>query len=133
MLKGTLRRGTSPDDLRFSVSDGVQVAARRRNSRLRVNLPVTLRTREGSELRSRTADVSATGVGVYATDVAGPGEPVRADLVLPSGDVVVGTGRVVRCTQGVTAVRFHAFAGDGRRQLAEFVLERQRARAVAAG
>ena len=41
MLNGTLQRGLSAKELLFSVSDGVQVPPRRRDTRLRARLSVT--------------------------------------------------------------------------------------------
>src|SRR5688500_18993335 len=68
MLNGTLQRGETEEHLLFSVSDGVQVPPRRRDSRRRARLPVTLRLPSGEEREGRTVDVSATGLSVEGAD-----------------------------------------------------------------
>jgi hypothetical protein len=132
VLRGTLTRGATGEDLRFAVTDGVQLAARRRNSRLRVEVPVTLRHAGGAELATVSADLSATGVGVQVTGVADRGARLRVRIELPDGGPVEAVGTVVRVAGGVTAFDLHDFVADGRERLGAFVLARQRAAAAAA-
>ena len=80
MLNGTLQRGLSAKELLFSVSDGVQVPPRRRDTRLRARLSVTVRLPSGEERETYTADVSATGMGVEGTDLAEAGEELGVRL-----------------------------------------------------
>jgi hypothetical protein len=117
MLNGTLQRGFSSKELLFSVSDGVQVPPRRRDSRLRTRLAVTLRLPSGDERESFTADVSATGLGVEGTGVR---------LTLPDGTAVVATTSVVRIAGPVTALRIERFEDGSRDRLGRFVLGRSR-------
>jgi len=132
VLNGTIRRGATAEDLRFFVNDGVQVAARRRNSRLRIEVPVRLRHAGGGELATHSADLSATGVGVVASGVARKGERLQVLVDLPDEETVEATGTVVRVAGGVTALDLRDFVGDGRTRLGEFVLARQRAAAAEA-
>lgn len=126
MLNGTLQRGFSSKELLFSVSDGVQVPPRRRDSRLRTRLAVTLRLPSGDERESFTADVSATGLGVEGTDLAEAGEELGVRLTLPDGTAVVATTSVVRIAGPVTALRIERFEDGSRDRLGRFVLGRSR-------
>jgi hypothetical protein len=122
MLNGTLKHGFSPGDLIFSVNDGVQVPPRRRDTRRRLRLPVTLTRPDGEERRSRTTDVSARGLGVEGTDHAAVGEEVGVRLELAVGEVVVAIASVVRMTEGATALRIEGFEEGSQDRLGRFVL-----------
>jgi transcriptional antiterminator Rof (Rho-off) len=122
MLNGTLEHGFSPGDLIFSVSDGVQIPPRRRDTRRRLRLPVTLRLPSGEERRCRTTDVSARGLGVEGTDHAGVGEGLGVRLELPDGEVVVATASVVRMTEKATALQIEGFEEGSRERLGRLVL-----------
>jgi hypothetical protein len=129
MLNGILnRRGA--DELLFSVTDGVQVPPRRRDSRLRTRLPVRLRLPSGEEREGFTADVSATGLGVEGDDHAGAGEQLGVRLALPDGTTVVATTSVVRVAGPVTALRIESFEEGSRDRLSDYVLARNRGDAV---
>jgi hypothetical protein len=131
VLKGDLRRGRADGDLRFTVTDGVQVPSPRRASRLIVRLPVTVRRGEGEPVETETADLSATGMGVRATNVGEVGERVGVDLTLLGAGTVGAGGRVVRRTRWISGLHLDEFEGDGRERLGEFVLACQRALATA--
>ncbi len=122
MLNGTLQRGSSDDQLRFSVSDGVQVPPRRRDSRRRVRLPVTVRLPSGEELSSWSTDVSARGLGVQGKDIAAPGEHIDVRISLPDGTVVAATAVVVRTMGEATALLIETFQEGSRDLLSRFVL-----------
>src|SRR5215218_90946 len=96
MLNGTLRRGLTDRDFVFSVSDGVQVPPRRRDTRLRVRLPVTVTLPSGEERATYTSDVSARGLGVEGTDHGARGDRLEVRLQLPGdeGPLVVTTSVV---------------------------------------
>jgi PilZ domain-containing protein len=126
MLNGTLQRGFSSKELLFSVSDGVQVPPRRRDSRLRTRLAVRLRLPSGEERESFTADVSATGLGVEGSDHAAAGEELGVQLTLPDGTSVVATTSVVRIAGDVTALKIDRFEEGSRDRLGRFVLGRSR-------
>jgi hypothetical protein len=126
MLNGTLQRGFSSKELLFSVSDGVQVPPRRRDSRLRTRLAVVLRLPSGEERESFTADVSATGLGVEGSDLAVAGEEIGVRLTLPDGTAVVATTSVVRIAGEVTALKIERFEEGSRDRLGRFVLGRSR-------
>jgi hypothetical protein len=126
MLNGTLQRGLSSQELLFSVSDGVQVPPRRRDSRLRARLAVTVRLPSGEERETFTADVSATGMGVEGTDLADAGEELGVRLTLPDGTAVAATTSVVRVTGSVTALKIERFEEGSRDRLGRYVLGRRR-------
>jgi hypothetical protein len=125
MLNGTLQRGLSAKELLFSVSDGVQVPPRRRDTRLRARLSVTVRLPSGEERETYTADVSATGMGVEGTDLAEAGEELGVRLTLPDGTAVAATTSVVRVTGSVTALKIERFEEGSRDRLGRFVLGRR--------
>jgi len=123
---GTLQRGLSAKELLFSVSDGVQVPPRRRDTRLRARLSVTVRLPSGEERETYTADVSATGMGVEGTDLAEAGEELGVRLTLPDGTAVAATTSVVRVTGSVTALKIERFEEGSRDRLGRYVLGRRR-------
>jgi hypothetical protein len=122
MLNGTIEHGFTEGDLIFSVSDGVQVPPRRRDTRRRLRLPVTVTLPDGEERRCRTTDVSARGLGIEGTDHAAVGEEVTVRLPLPDGDVIVGIASVVRITEGATALLIEAFEAGSRDRLGRLAL-----------
>jgi PilZ domain len=126
VLKGGLVRRSS-DQLLFSVTDGVQVPPRRRDTRLRITLPVTVRSGDaGRETQTETADLSATGVGVTGSSFGMRGDEVHVVLELPEGGTVTGSGPIVRVAGGTTAIQLSTFGETGRERLESFVLDRQR-------
>jgi hypothetical protein len=122
VLNGALQHGLVEEQLLFSVSDGVQVPPRRRDTRLRTRLPVTLRLESGKEVETHTADLSATGMGVQGADHATKGDRLGIRLELPDGTVVAATTSVVRVAGDVTALRIERFEEGSREPLARFVL-----------
>jgi hypothetical protein len=127
-LKGTLTHIGSIADLRFKVSDGVQLP-RRKASRARVCLPVALR-RSGSPevVQGLTVDLSGDGVLVETMLHVATGDAVALTLSLPGSDEAVeAVTTVVRTAPGVIAVQLSHASRDARARLAEFVVERNRA------
>jgi hypothetical protein len=112
MLNGTLEHGFAEGELLFGVSDGVQVPPRRRDTRRRLRLPVTLVLPGGEERRARTTDVSSRGLG----------EVLGVRLSLPDGGLLVATGSVVRITADGTALLLESFQEGSRDQLAQVAL-----------
>jgi PilZ domain-containing protein len=129
MLNGVLER-RGGDELLFSVSDGVQVPPRRRDSRLRTRLPVRIRVPSGEEREGFTADLSATGMGLEGTDHAQPGQQLGIRLELPDGTTVVATTSVVRIAGPVTALKIETFEEGSRDRLSDYVLACNRGDAV---
>lgn len=130
MLNGTLQR-RGEDELLFSVSDGVQVPPRRRDTRLRERLPVRLRLPSGEDRETHTADLSATGLGVEGSDLARAGQQVGVRLTLPDGTAVAATTSVVRVAGHVTALRIDHLQEGSRDRLGDYVLARSREADVA--
>jgi hypothetical protein len=124
MLNGTLQRGDSEEHLMFTVSDGVQVPPRRRDSRRRARLPLTLRLASGEEREGRTVDVSATGLSVEGSDHGRAGDEIGIHLPLPDGTAVAATTTVVRIMGENTALRIELFQEGSRDRLSRFVLGR---------
>ncbi len=127
MLNGTLRRDEEGPDLVFSVSDGVQVPPRRRDSRVQVGLPMVVQSAAGEAQETRTTDVSATGLGVEGTGHGGEGEVVAARLTLPDGTGLAVTATVVRVVGEVTALRIESFQEGAPEPLRRYVLDIARA------
>ena len=100
----------------------MQIPPRRRDSRLRVHLPVRLRLPSGRQRDARTADVSATGLGVEGTDHARHGEEVGVRLTLSDGTTVAAATRVVRVAGHVTALWIEQFEEGSRERLGDYVL-----------
>jgi hypothetical protein len=122
MLNGTLEHGFAEGELLFGVSDGVQVPPRRRDTRRRLRLPVTLVLPGGEERRARTTDVSSRGLGVEGVGHAEMGEVLGVRLSLPDGGLLVATGSVVRITADGTALLLESFQEGSRDQLAQVAL-----------
>jgi PilZ domain-containing protein len=122
MLNGTLRHGLTDRDFVFAVSDGVQVPPRRRDTRLRVRLPVTVTLPSGERRDVHTADVSARGLGVEGVDHAAQGQTLDVRLELPTGGAITATARVVRIAGGVTALLIESYQEGGREDLSRFVI-----------
>jgi hypothetical protein len=142
MLRGGMYRGTSDDDLRFTERTGSRTAVvaaeqRRKAARLPVTLPATLRqldadgTPFGEERQLVTRDISLGGFAV-GTGVGGfsPGALVTFELVLTSGETIVGTAHVVRAGSEMSGMRFERLDPADRIRLVGYLASlRARARA----
>lgn len=126
-LKGRASWGIEPDDLRFTVRDGVQVPQQRSASRLRIPLDVTVLTPEGGRVQARTLDVSADGISVAGGGFGEPGNRVGLELDLPDElPAIACHGRVVRGTVEMTAIAFEDVVPADRERLARFIFAVQR-------
>jgi hypothetical protein len=132
-LRGVVRSAGESGDLRFTVSDGVQVKQARKASRLPIELPVTFTRLDvsGPPVAACTTDVSATGLAARTQGLGDRGERVRVRLELPVGDPLEVDGLVARRTPWITAVRFDGFARPDEERLEGFLLAIQRALALA--
>ena len=127
VLRGMLTLGASPDDMQFSVTDGVLLPTRRATTRTRLFVAATVTTADGREARGFTADVSADGIAIRNGEIGEVGDMVGVTLSLPDGNAASGRGSIVRAAGGVTAIHIAAFDGDGRNRLAALIVARQRA------
>lgn len=132
MLNGTLERGGTGNELRFSVSDGVQVPPRRKDSRLRARLPVAVRLPDGEERDTHTVDVSATGLGVRG-DLGPVGAQIAVRMTLPDRTEVAASTVVVRVAGDVTALRIERIETGSRDRLGRYVLGLERSGAEVSG
>ena len=112
MLNGTLQRGLSAKELLFSVSDGVQVPPRRRDTRLRARLSVTV----PAAVRRGARDLHGGRERDRAWASRGPisrrqGRSSACGSTLPDGTAVAATTSVVRVTGSVTAAEDRALRG----------------------
>lgn len=127
-LRGTGRRDPFGRDLRFNVTDRVTVPQRRRYARVPVALAIALTPPGGSQLDTRTRDVSADGVLVEAPLEGSAGSTWHAVLDLPdNGPPIVCDSQFVRHVGGGTALRFAGIATSDRERLKQFVAARKRA------
>jgi hypothetical protein len=127
-LRGTGRRDPFGKDLRFIVTDRVTVPQRRRHARVPVALTIALTPPGGSQVDTRTRDVSADGVLVEAPLDASPGSTWHLVLELPdSGPPIVCDSQFVRHVGGGTALRFAGISTADRERLKQFVAARKRA------
>jgi PilZ domain-containing protein len=127
-LRGAGRRDPFGRDLRFTVTDRVTVPQRRRYARVPVGLTVALTPPGGSQLDTRTRDVSADGVLVEAPLEGSAGSTWHMVLDVPdNGPPIVCDSQFVRHVGGGTALRFAGIATGDRERLKQFVAARKRA------
>ena len=122
-LKGRVHwSDDSHDDLRFAVRDGVQVPQQRSSSRLQIPLGVRV---DGSP--ARTVDISADGLSLDGGTFGAADASVDLELDLPDHEPPLRcTGRVVRSTIALTAVRFTDLDPADRDRLSRFIFAVQR-------
>jgi hypothetical protein len=127
-LKGTLTQSGTVDDLRFRVSDGIQLP-RSRASRSKIVLPIALRRKDSpQQIQGLTVDLSSDGILVESTIDVQPGEELDLALALPGHDDPVEAGAVVlRESGGLIALKISLSSRDARQRLARFVAENNRA------
>jgi PilZ domain-containing protein len=128
-LKGELRCGDEPDDVRFRVTDGVYVP-RRRSSRLKLCAPAYVTAPDGAEIVCQTYDVGPDGVileGVTGLEVD---HVVVLSLMLPeSPEPVLTNARVTEIHDGaLSSLEFVDVDRGTQRRLTDFVTEHFRRR-----
>jgi hypothetical protein len=129
-LKGELRRGSRPDDLRFRVTDGVYLP-RRRSSRLKLCAPAAVTPLEGgAEIVCQTQDVGPDGVMLEGAAGLRRDQMLAVSLMLPENpDALCGQAIVTDVVgDGLSALEFVGLERDARRVLSDFVTEHLRRR-----
>jgi hypothetical protein len=128
-LKGELRCGDDPDDVRFRVTDGVCVP-RRRSSRLKLCAPAHVSAPSGAEIVCQTYDVGPDGVMLEGATGLQVDEVVVLSLMLPeSPEPVLTNARVTEIHDGVlSSLEFVELDRDTQRRLTDFVTEHFRRR-----
>jgi len=128
-LKGELRCGDDPDDVRFRVTDGVCVP-RRRSSRLKLCAPAYVTPPDGTEIACQTYDLGADGVMLEGIGGLHPGQVVALDVMLPESAAPVRThARVTELHDGAHAsLEFVGLDKDTQKRLSDFVTEHFRRR-----
>ena len=129
-LKGDLIYRGAHGDLRFKVTDPQRID-RRRSSRLRIRLPVSVRFPEvDANVEGSTFDISADGllVDCKCPPAAVLGGRVAVELRLPREEEPVKVASTIRrVSESQLAVEFDASAKAQRRRIATFVCTRNRA------
>jgi hypothetical protein len=129
-LKGELKRGSQPDDLRFRVTDGVYLP-RRRSSRLKLCAPASVTPLEGGrEIVCQTQDVGADGVLLEGAAGLQRDQMLTLSVTLPENPEAVCAQAIVTDVLGdsVTALEFVGLERGTRRVLSDFVTEHFRRR-----
>jgi hypothetical protein len=128
-LKGELRCGDEPDDLRFRVTDGVYVP-RRRSSRLKLCAPASVTPPDGAEIHCQTYDVGADGVMLEGAIGLEADQVVSLSLMLPeSPDAVCVRARVTAIHDGaLSSLEFVDLDRGLQTRLTDFVTEHFRRR-----
>lgn len=128
-LKGLVAMGELPDELRFKVSDGIQLPPRRTGSRLATELP--MRYALGGQVdETRLRDISSGGLRFEPTFDLGPGDLVTVTIGLPDGRPAIEAGAAfVRSAGDDVATQFVAITHTDRARIVQFVRERKLAAA----
>jgi hypothetical protein len=113
MLRGAIYRGSSPQDLRFAVTNRPRATEQRRKAaRLPIALPVTLVPVDAGGAptdeprRTLTRDISIAGIGVLTNDDSySTGGLLRFELTPANGTSVAGTAQIVRMTTEVVGMK----------------------------
>jgi hypothetical protein len=128
-LKGELRCGDDPDDVRFRVTDGVYVP-RRRSSRLKLCAPAYVTAPGGAEIACETHDLGADGVMLEGATNLEADQIVSLTLMLPESTEAVSTqARVTGIHDGaLSSLEFVQLERDTQRRLTDFVTEHFRRR-----
>jgi PilZ domain-containing protein len=126
-LKGFLMPRQDTGDLRFTVTDGVELP-RRAATRITVSLPVRLRHPDAGDHRSGTTiDLSADGVLAEIDLEAAPGDRLLVSIdTVPGSEAVEATAHVVRRQSSLIAMQFAPEERAARGQLAQHVVEHNR-------
>ena len=128
-LKGDLIYRGARGDLRFKVTDP-QRLDRRRSSRLRIRLPVSVRFAGSDDIvQATTVDISADGLLIHCRSAAAEmGGQVTIELRLPrDDDPITALTTVRRVGDGQFAVEFEPAEKAQGRRIATFVCTRNRA------
>lgn len=127
-LKGDLKVGNRPDDLRFRVTDGVCLP-RRRSSRLKLCAPATVNF-DGAEISCQTHDVGPDGALLEGAGILPVGHPLTITLMLPESPEPVLADAVVTEVHdaALCSLEFKGMERETRRRLSEFVTEHFRRR-----
>jgi hypothetical protein len=128
-LKGDLIYRGARGDLRFKVTDPQRID-RRRSSRLRIRLPVSVRVAGADDVvEASTVDVSADGLLIDCRSlVTEVGQRLTIELRLPrEDDPIKAMSTVRRVSDGQFAVEFDSSAKAQRRRVATLVCTRNRA------
>jgi hypothetical protein len=122
-LKGELKVGKTPDDLRFRVTDGVYLP-RRRSSRLKLCAPATVNF-DGAEIVCQTHDVGPDGVMLEGAGILPVNHPLSISVMLPESAEPVVADAIVTEVHDATlcSVEFKGMERETRRRLSEFVTE----------
>ena len=128
-LKGELRCGDDPEDVRFRVTDGVCVP-RRRSSRLKLCAPAYVTAPDGAEIVCQTYDVGPDGVMLEGATGLRVDEVVVLSLMLPeSPEPVLTHARVTEIHDGaLSSLEFVDVDRETQRRLTDFVTEHFRRR-----
>jgi len=125
-LKGLVAMGELPDELRFKVSDGVQLPPRRAASRLVTELPMRYTVGGQAEEETRLRDISSGGVRFEPTFDLGPGDLVTVTIGLPDGRPAIEAGAAfVRAAGDDVAAQFVSITHSDRTRIVQFVRERK--------
>jgi len=127
-LKGELKIGDQPDDLRFRVTDGVYLP-RRRSSRLKLCAPAAI-TVGGDEMVCQTHDVGPDGVMLEGAGGLVPNQMVSISVILPESPEPVLAEALVTEIHGesLCSLEFLGMERVTRRRLSDFVTEHFRRR-----
>jgi PilZ domain-containing protein len=127
-LKGDLKIGDRPDDLRFRVTDGVYVP-RRRSSRLKLCAPASVTPLEGGpEIVCQTHDVGPDGLVLEGAGGLRVDQVLAVSVTLPENPEAVTAQAVVTDAGELSALEFVGMERETRRVLSEFVTEHFRRR-----
>jgi PilZ domain-containing protein len=129
-LKGELRRGSGPDDLRFRVTDGVCLP-RRRSSRLKLCAPASVTPLDGgAEIVCQTQDVGPDGLLLEGAAGLRRDQMLAVSLMLPENPDAVCAQAIVTDVgaDGLSALEFVGLERDAQRVLSDFVTEHFRRR-----
>jgi hypothetical protein len=131
-LKGVLVVDETPGDMRF-VAYSHEGLRRKRSTRARVAVPVTVRALEAEAVFDATIVNMSVSGALLDTELGGsPGDRIEIRLSPPGRaeqtSEVVGSAVVQRTEHGRLAVEFeHAVAPDFRTEIARLVIEERRA------
>jgi PilZ domain len=127
-LKGELKLGNAPDDVRFRVTDNVFLP-RRRSSRLKLCAPAIVNF-DGAEIVCQTHDVGPDGVMLEGAGILPVNHPLAISVILPESPEPVVADAVVTDVHdaGLCSVEFRGMERETRRRLSDFVTEHFRRR-----
>jgi hypothetical protein len=129
-LKGEIRVGRAPDDLRFRVTDGVYVP-RRRSSRLKLCAPASVIPVDGgAEIACQTHDIGPDGLMLEGAGGLRSGQLLEVCVTLPEDpDPVIGRAVATEVRdEALSYLEFVSLDRAMRRRLSDFVTEHFRRR-----